>query len=133
MRGGDGLVFDCRGVCDRKGKIAAMAPHRRLGQDPAHVGVSTFGEIPSRSVPDSEAANLALTERLLSEVYCHAIFGIGWVRDLQAKRFYLLDFNARPFPTIGSRWGQGQDGQKLLDLPVLLFKLLQTAQLDSAH
>jgi len=100
IRGGDGWVFDCYGVCDRQGKIVTMASHRRLRQQPAHRGVSTFGEIPSRSVPESEAAIFALTERLLSQVRYHGIFGIEWLRDLETGRFYLLDFNARPFLTI---------------------------------
>jgi len=100
IRGGDGWVFDCYGVCDRRGRIITMASHRRLRQHPAHRGVSSFGEIPSRSVPDSEAAIFGLTEKLLSHVRYHGIFGIEWVRDLKTKRFYLLDFNARPFLTI---------------------------------
>ena len=100
IRGGDGWVFDCYGVCDRRGRIVTMASHRRLRQHPADRGVSTFGEIPSLSVPESERAVFALTEKLLSRVYYHGIFGIEWVKDLTTSRYYLLDFNARPFLTI---------------------------------
>jgi predicted ATP-grasp superfamily ATP-dependent carboligase len=100
VRGGDGWVFDCYGFCDRRGKVVAMASHRRLRQQPANRGVSSYGEIPSRSVPGSEESVFALTERLLSAVRYHGIFGIEWVKDLGKGRYYLLDFNARPFLTI---------------------------------
>lgn len=97
---GDGAIFDCYGYCDRRGRILTKASHRRIRQQPIHRGVTSFGEIPSRSVPESEQAVFALTDRLLSAVRYHGIFGIEWALCRRTKRYYLLDFNARPFLTI---------------------------------
>ncbi len=116
IRGGDGAIFDCYGFCDRHGRIVTRASHRRIRQHPIHRGVTCFGEIPSASVPGSERAIFELTERLLSAVHYHGIFGIEWALCLDTQAYFLLDFNARPFLTIRHLMDCG------LNLPLIAFE-----------
>lgn len=101
LRGGDGHIFDCYGLCDREGRVVTLASHRRLRQHNPNFGATCFGEIPAGLPPDKEDLLFKNTELLLRHVRYHGIFGIEWLHDRQTGNFYLIDFNARPFSTIG--------------------------------
>ena len=60
-----------------------------------------MGEIPAALPSRDEQFLFAATERLFSTVKFHGIFGIEWLREETTGAFYLIDFNARPFLTIG--------------------------------
>jgi predicted ATP-grasp superfamily ATP-dependent carboligase len=116
VHGGDGAIFDCYGFSDRHGRIVTKASHRRIRQHPIHRGVTCFGEIPSSTIPGSERAIFELTDRLLSHVRYHGIFGIEWALCRDTEDYYLLDFNARPFLTIRHLMDCG------LNLPFIAFE-----------
>jgi predicted ATP-grasp superfamily ATP-dependent carboligase len=101
IRGGDGNIFDCYGLCDREGKVVSLSSHQRLRQFPPDFGATSLGEIPAALPANDEQFLFAATERLFNTVRFHGIFGIEWLRDEQTGAFYLIDFNARPFLTIG--------------------------------
>lgn len=113
LRGGDGFIFDCYGVCARDGRPLVLASHRRWRQYPADFGTTTYGEIPSGLAATDDAFLFDATERLLRALPYHGIFGIEWLLDRDSGRFYLLDFNARPFITLGHLEACG------LNLPLL--------------
>lgn len=98
--GGDGEIYDSYGLCDRHGRIVCMASHRRLRQYPPDFGSTCHGEIPS-GLGEGDAVLFDHTRRLLSRGSFHGIFGIEWLRDRHTGQFYLIDFNARPFSSIG--------------------------------
>ena len=101
IQGGDGFIFDTYGYSDRTGQILTMASHRRLRQNPSNFGSTSFGEIPSQLSTEAERSIFAATERLLGHIKYHGIFGIEWLLEQSTGKFYLIDFNARPFTSIG--------------------------------
>ena len=101
IRGGDGNIFDCYGLCDREGRVVTLTSHQRLRQYPPDFGATSLGEIPAALPSQDEQFLFAATERLFKAVRFHGVFGIEWLRDEQTGAFYLIDFNARPFLTIG--------------------------------
>ena len=101
IRGGDGNIFDCYGLCDREGRVVTLSSHRRLRQFPPDFGATCLGEIPAALPSADERFLFDATERLFKTVRFHGIFGIEWLRDEKTGAFYLIDFNARPFLTIG--------------------------------
>jgi len=101
IRGGDGNIFDCYGLCDRGGRVVSMTSHQRLRQYPPDFGATSMGEIPAVLPTKDEQLLFATTERLFNTVRFHGIFGIEWLREESTGAFYLIDFNARPFLTIG--------------------------------
>jgi len=124
IKGGDGHIFDCYGYCDEKGQIITMASHRRIRQCPKDFGTTTFGEIPANSKIIDENAIFTLTEKLLSKVKYHGIFGIEWLQDKKTQELYLIDFNARPFLTIQHLLDCG------LNLPYIAYQDL-TGRIDT--
>jgi D-aspartate ligase len=115
LRGGDGSVFDCYGFCDRHGRTLAMASHRRWRQSPSDFGSTSFGEIPANLDQETEAALFKDSKQLLASTEYHGIFGIEWLREQDTGVFYVIDFNARPFTTIGHLTACG------LNLPALAY------------
>ncbi|HKZ05055.1 MAG TPA: hypothetical protein VJU81_06245 [Methylomirabilota bacterium] len=116
IQGGDGAIFDCYGYCGPDGRVWALASHRRIRQYPPHFGITCYGEIPTTSAPGVETRLFALTRRLLAHVRYHGIFGVEWLQDRASGELFLLDFNARPFYTIGHLHDCG------LNLPLLAYR-----------
>lgn len=116
IEGGDGYIFDCYGYCDRDGRVLTMASHRRLRQQPPNFGSTCFGEIPANFGADTDRQIFRDTEQLLAKVRYHGIFGIEWLYERATGRFYVIDFNARPFLTIGHLHACG------LNLPALAYQ-----------
>lgn len=127
LKGGDGEIYDTYGYCDAQGLVRTICTHRRLRQQPPHFGTTTYGEIPSRRAPSDDII-IDHTLKLLSKAGYHGIFGIEWLRDTSTGLFYLIDFNARPFGSIGHLedcglnlpWVAVRDlmGDPLSDLPL---------------
>lgn len=124
LRGGDGYIFDCYGLCDASGRVVQMATHRRWRQNKPDCGTTSFGEIPAGLPADQDDTLLAQTRTLLGGLHYHGIFGIEWLLDRETGRFCLIDFNARPFSSIGHLVDCG------LNLPALAFREL-TGELPS--
>lgn len=101
INGGDGYIFDCYGMCDVNGQPLTMASHRRWRQSPMNVGTTSYGEIPANPEGKSETVLFDYTTRLLAGVKHHGIFGIEWLQDRETGKLYLIDFNARPFSSVG--------------------------------
>ena len=101
LRGGDGNIFDCYGLCDADGRVVCLTSHHRIRQYPPDLGATSMGEIPAPLPQQTEEYLFAATERLLATARYHGIFGIEWLRDEATGEFYPIDFNARPFLTIG--------------------------------
>ncbi len=118
IRGGDGHVLDCYGYCDHKFKVVTLASHVRIRQFPRDFGTTSYGEIPLSRPDLTEDRIFELTETLLSSLEYHGIFGIEWIEDRETKELYLIDFNARPFLSIGHLTDCG------LNLPFLAYKEL---------
>lgn len=118
IEGGDGYIFDCYGYCDKVGRILSMATHRRWRQYPPHLGTTCFGEIPANFGSDADQQIFAQTEKLVSQFRYHGIFGIEWLLDRATGQFRVIDFNARPFLTIGHLHACG------LNLPALAYQEL---------
>jgi len=116
LSGGDGYIFDCYGMCDKDGDVITMASHRRWRQSLPDVGATCFGEIPAAGL-DSKTESLLFerTKTLLKKVRYHGIFGVEWLLDRDTGNFYIIDFNARPFLTIGHLEACG------LNLPALAY------------
>jgi D-aspartate ligase len=100
LQGGDGDIYDTYGYADAQGAVRTICTHRRLRQHPPHFGSTTYGEIPSTRCPTDDII-ISHTLALLAKTHYHGIFGIEWLRDRSTGRFYLIDFNARPFSSIG--------------------------------
>ena len=98
--GGDGEIYDAYGCCDAQGRVLTMASHRRIRQYPQHLGTTVYGEIPAQ-ISAVEKLIFEPTERLLASRCYQGIFGIEWLHESKTNRWYLIDFNARPFTTIG--------------------------------
>jgi predicted ATP-grasp superfamily ATP-dependent carboligase len=116
LRGGDGAIFDCYGYCGSDGRVRVLASHRRIRQYPPDFGITCYGEIPTVAAPAVQARLFAQTRRLLTHSRYHGIFGIEWLQDRASGELYLLDFNARPFYTIGHLDDCG------LNLPALAYR-----------
>jgi D-aspartate ligase len=101
MQGGDSEIYDTYGLRGRDGVVVSMVSHRRWRQCPADLGSTCMGEIPSGLAIGGDAMLYELTRQLLEASSFHGIFGIEWLRDRVSGRFYVIDFNARPFLTIG--------------------------------
>jgi predicted ATP-grasp superfamily ATP-dependent carboligase len=125
IRGGDGYIFDCYGLCGVGGRVLTMASHRRWRQYPPNVGTTTFGEIPAHPEGMNESVLFDYTARLLGTVKYHGIFGIEWLQDRETGELYLIDFNARPFSSIGHLFDCG------LNLPYLAYCELTGADLSA--
>jgi D-aspartate ligase len=118
IQGGDGEIYDTYGLRARSGVIVSMVSHRRWRQCPADLGSTCMGEIPSGLDVGGDSMLYELTRQLLESSGFHGIFGIEWLRDRTNARFYVIDFNARPFLTIGHVLDCG------LNLPYLAFQEL---------
>lgn len=116
IHGGDGNIFDCYGLCDCQGRVVCLTSHRRIRQFPPNFGATSLGEIPASLSPSEEQFLFEATERLLERVRFHGIFGIEWLREAATGAFYLIDFNARPFLTIGHLHDCG------VNLPLLAYR-----------
>lgn len=115
LRGGDGYVFDCYGVCDAQGRVVQMATHRRWRQFRPDCGATSFGEIPSGLPEAQDRVLIEQTRQLLGGMRYHGIFGIEWLLERDTGRFYVIDFNARPFMSLGHLTDCG------LNLPALTY------------
>jgi D-aspartate ligase len=118
IRGGDGNIFDCYGLCDSTGRVVTLTSHQRLRQFPPDFGTTSLGEIPAALPSRDEQILFAQTEQLFNAVGYHGIFGIEWLREESTGTFYLIDFNARPFLTIGHLLDCG------VNLPLLAYREL---------
>lgn len=115
LRGGDGHIYDCYGLCDRTGRALAMASRRRWRQYPVDFGTCTYGEFPSGLDRDTESAMFSNTERLLSSIKYHGMFAIEWLFERDTGKLSVIDFNARPAMGIGGLNSSG------LNLPALAY------------
>jgi len=118
IRGGDGNIFDCYGLCARNGKVVCLTSHLRIRQFPPDFGATSMGEIPAPLPKQQEQFLFEATERFFQGVRFHGIFGIEWLRDAMTGAFYPIDFNARPFLTIGHLRDCG------VNLPLLAYREL---------
>ncbi|MFT3791848.1 MAG: hypothetical protein QM741_12405 [Rudaea sp.] len=118
INGGDGYVFDCYGLCDSAGHVVQMATHRRWRQNEPDCGATSFGEIPSGLPPERDDLLITQTQTLLGGLRYHGIFGVEWLLERDTGRFYLIDFNARPFSSVGHLVDCG------LNLPALAYREL---------
>ena len=116
IKGGDGYIFDCYGLCDASGRVLTMASHRRWRQHLPDMGATSFGEIPGIPTGKTESHLFEITERLLAAVRYHGIFGIEWLQDRETGKLYIIDFNARAFLSIGHLTSCG------LNLPFLAYQ-----------
>jgi len=124
IRGGDGNIFDCYGLCDSSGRVVTLTSHQRIRQFPPNFGATSIGEIPAPLPSREEQFLFSATERLFNRVRFHGIFGIEWLREETTGAFYLIDFNARPFLTIGHLHDCG------VNLPLLAYRDLTDESLQ---
>jgi D-aspartate ligase len=124
IQGGDGYIFDCYGYCNRDGQVLAMATKRRWRQEPPDFGTCTMGEIPARLDGDTDGILRERTKLLFIHIHYHGIFGVEWLCDRTTGRFYLIDFNARPFMSIAHVAAAG------LNLPALAYAEMTSAAVD---
>ena len=118
IQGGDGYILDSYGLCDGNGKLLTIASHRRWRQCPPDTGITSYGEIPANPEGMEESVLFDYTSRLLEKIRYHGIFGIEWLQDRKTGELYLIDFNARPFTSIGHLTASG------LNLPLLAHREL---------
>ena len=124
MHGGDGHIYDCYGLSTAGRRLVGMASHRRLRQHSPDFGATCFGEIPSGLPPAQDRRLFEYTKRLLAALPYHGIFGVEWLHERGSDRFYLIDFNARPFASIGHLHDCG------VNLPWLSYRDLLGDELD---
>ena len=124
LDGGDGFILDCYGLCNAGGIPVAMASHRRLRQSPPNFGSTCFGEIPMGGSGTLEAKLFEYTNRLVRHLGYHGIFGVEWLHEPITGELFLIDFNARPFSSIGHLVDSG------LNLPMLAYRELIGENLD---
>jgi len=122
--GGDGWVYDCYGLCSSDFRIVTRASHKRLRQYPRDFGTTSFGEIPAKTGDLEEDRLFEQTDRLVSNLRYHGIFGVEWIVDRETKEPYLIDFNARAFSSIGHLNDCG------LNLPALAYQDMLGINLD---
>jgi len=118
IEGGDGHVFDCYGMCAEDGQPTVLATRTCLRQNPPNRGTTTYGEIPAALKEADQEVLFSQTCQLLNVVRYHGIFDIEWLRDRATGTFYLIDFNARPFVSVGHLQDCG------LNLPLLAYREL---------
>jgi D-aspartate ligase len=118
IQGGDGFIFDCYGLSDAEGRALSLASHRRWRQQPPNFGTTSLGEIPAKTENGEEDMLFDHTARLLAAARYHGIFGVEWLQDRDTGKLYLIDFNARPFTSIGHLRQCG------LNLPLLGYREL---------
>jgi predicted ATP-grasp superfamily ATP-dependent carboligase len=116
--GGDGFVFDCYGYCNKKYEVVTQVSHTRLRQCPKDFGTTSYGEIPARTKNLREELLFELTDKLLAGLEYQGIFGIEWIQDRESKELFLIDFNARPFLSVGHLTDCG------VNLPYLAYREL---------
>lgn len=126
IQGGDGFIFDTYGLCDKNGKILTIASHRRWRQHPPDTGTTSLGEIPGAE-SKVESVLFENTNLLLREIKFHGIFGIEWLQDKNTGEHYIIDFNARPFTSIGHLTSCG------LNLPLLAYRELLEEDLSDVE
>lgn len=124
LHGGDGQIYDVYGMRDARGRTLALASHRRLRQFPPNLGVSSYGAIPS-GLGAADQTLFEDTQRLLGATRFHGVFGVEWLHDAASGRFHLIDFNARPFLSIGHLCDSG------INLPLLAYRELAGEVLDA--
>jgi len=95
-----------------------MASLRRLRQTPPNFGSTCYVEITASFGAATDQKIFHDSEKLLAAVRYHGIFGIEWLYERATGKFYLIDFNARPFLTIGHLFACG------LNLPALAYREL---------
>ena len=127
INGGDGFIFDCYGLCNASGQAVTMASHRRWRQNPPNVGTTTYGEIPGYPETEKESTLFDNTSKLLTVIKHHGVFGIEWLQDRETGKLYLIDFNARPFSSIGHLTACG------LNLPLLAYRELTGEDISSVE
>lgn len=115
IKGGDGEIYDTYGFCQRDGAIVSISTHRRWRQHPPNLGTTTLGEIPANA-GQGDSIMIEYTQKLLGQLRYHGIFGIEWLHNRQTGQFYLIDFNARPFSSIGHLRDSG------VNLPMLGYR-----------
>ncbi len=115
VAGGDGYIFDTYGLTSESGALLTIASHRRLRQCAPDYGATSLGEIPVQGMDDVEAKLFEYASRLLDGLQFHGIFGIEWLMDRDSGELYLIDFNARPFLSIGHLTDSG------MNLPYLAY------------
>ena len=118
IESGDGHVYDAYGLCDRRREPVVLASHRRIRQFPPDTGATSFGEIPVIGAPELVGRLFDGTRRLLSTLRYHGIFGVEWLHERGTGDLYMVDFNARPFSSIGHLAASG------LNLPLLAYREL---------
>jgi D-aspartate ligase len=101
LEGGDDCIFDCYGFCDQSGRVVTSATHRRIRQAPPDLGVTSYGEIPATDTPFDPQELHDNTQKLIDGFDFNGIFGVEWLYESSSSRLFLLDFNARPFSSIG--------------------------------
>jgi predicted ATP-grasp superfamily ATP-dependent carboligase len=116
LEGGDNCIFDCYGFCDQSGRIITSATHRRIRQSPPDLGVTSYGEIPATDTPFDPQQLHDNTQRLIDGLDFNGIFGVEWLYESSSGRLFLLDFNARPFSSIGHLADCG------LNLPAIAYR-----------
>jgi D-aspartate ligase len=109
VAGGDGYIFDTYGLTSESGALLTIASHRRWRQCAPDYGATSLGEIPVRGMDGVEAKLFEHTSRLLDGLGFHGIFGIEWLMDRDSGEFYVIDFNARPFLSIGHLTDSGMN------------------------
>lgn len=124
LNGGDGWIYDCYGLCDKNGRVRMMATHRRIRQHKPNFGSTCYGEIPADPPGAGRQKLFDLSRKLLADVRYHGIFGIEWLCERGTGRLFLLDFNARPFLTIGHLGDCG------LNLPLAAYREMCGHNLD---
>ena len=84
LKGGDGNIFDCYGLCDRNGEMRVGATHLRIRQTYGGAGVTSYGEIPVVDAPFDQSELIRNTQILFRELRYHGIFGVGYsIRDVE--------------------------------------------------
>jgi predicted ATP-grasp superfamily ATP-dependent carboligase len=122
LSGGDGHIFDAYGLRGADGQVTGMVSHRRWRQHKPDLGATSYGEIPAGISAAAEQELFVESKKLLARMNYHGIFGIEWLHDRAADRYYLIDFNARPFLTIGHLLDSG------INLPALAMRELKTGK-----
>lgn len=125
-QGGDGNIYDCYGVSDKLGRPITMAAHKRIRQHKRDFGATCYGEIPLSGSSQFERRLFDETEKLLAVSSYHGIFGIEWLHDIETDELLLVDFNARPFSSIGHLYDCG------MNLPWLNYLELCGQELSAA-
>ena len=115
LRGGDGNIYDCYGLACKDKSLQSLSTHRRWRQLKPDVGSTSYGEIPASNNPIFEKRLVESTRKLVEASQFHGIFGVEWLHDPETNEIYMIDFNARPFSSIGHLHSCG------VNLPLLAY------------